>query len=126
MQHDIYSLGVCLLEIGLWTSFIHSDAELQSPPRPGNIIDIEEQLSMKDKALAAFQIKRGLVSLAQMKLPSEMGLNYTEIVISCLTCLDQGESNLFGKEADLRDEDGIVVAVQYIEKILLRLESINI
>lgn len=26
--HDIYSLGVCLLEIGLWTSFVcHSDAE---------------------------------------------------------------------------------------------------
>lgn len=23
MQHDIYSLGVCLLEIGLWQSFVH-------------------------------------------------------------------------------------------------------
>jgi hypothetical protein len=22
MQHDIYSLGVCLLEVGLWKSFI--------------------------------------------------------------------------------------------------------
>ena len=27
MQHDIYSLGVCLLEIGLWTSFV-SDRSL--------------------------------------------------------------------------------------------------
>ena len=126
MQHDIYSLGVCLLEIGIWTSFIHPDAELQSPPLLGNIIAIESQLSMKDQALAAFEIKRALVSLAQLKLPSEMGLNYTEIVISCLTCLDRGESNLFGNEADLQDDDGIVVAVQYIEKVLLRLEIINI
>lgn len=22
MHHDVYSLGVCLLEIGLWTSFV--------------------------------------------------------------------------------------------------------
>ena len=29
MQHDIYSLGVCLLEIGLWTSFVsYSEAGL--------------------------------------------------------------------------------------------------
>ncbi len=25
MQHDIYSLGVVLLEIGLWTSFVEYD-----------------------------------------------------------------------------------------------------
>jgi hypothetical protein len=25
MQHDIYSLGVCLLEIALWQSFIQID-----------------------------------------------------------------------------------------------------
>jgi hypothetical protein len=32
MQHDIYSLGVVLLEIGLWESFI--SYPLQSSPSP--------------------------------------------------------------------------------------------
>ena len=27
MQHDIYSLGVCLLEIGLWRSFVYYEGE---------------------------------------------------------------------------------------------------
>ncbi|KAK3361701.1 hypothetical protein B0T24DRAFT_691680 [Lasiosphaeria ovina] len=30
MQHDIYSLGVCLLEVGLWTSFVEYPAPLSS------------------------------------------------------------------------------------------------
>ncbi|KAJ5715233.1 uncharacterized protein N7483_012414 [Penicillium malachiteum] len=34
MQHDIYSLGICLLEIGLWESFLEytDDEEFTSPP----------------------------------------------------------------------------------------------
>lgn len=27
MQHDIYSLGVCLLEVGLWESFVEYTGE---------------------------------------------------------------------------------------------------
>ena len=49
-----------------------------------------------------------------------------DIVVSCLACLDRGGTNLFGKEADLSDEDGIVVSVNYIEEVLVRPESISI
>jgi hypothetical protein len=31
MQHDIYSLGMCLLEIGLWGSFLAYDGKLATP-----------------------------------------------------------------------------------------------
>jgi hypothetical protein len=31
MQHDIYSLGVCLLEIGLWESFVEYTTEHERP-----------------------------------------------------------------------------------------------
>ena len=31
MQHDVYSLGVCLLEIGLWTSFVKYNADIAVP-----------------------------------------------------------------------------------------------
>ena len=31
MQHDIYSSGVCLLEIGLWQSFVHARVDGATP-----------------------------------------------------------------------------------------------
>ena len=34
MQHDIYSLGVCLLEIGLWESFVEYSQEDEELGRP--------------------------------------------------------------------------------------------
>lgn len=34
MQHDIYSLGVCLLELGLWHSFVLET----DPPRTGPLL----------------------------------------------------------------------------------------
>jgi hypothetical protein len=40
MQHDIYSLGVVLLEIGLWTSFALYDLKEESSSRvPNNILE---------------------------------------------------------------------------------------
>lgn len=40
MQHDIYTLGVVLLEIGLWTSLAVEDSECDSNlPTPSNILD---------------------------------------------------------------------------------------
>lgn len=39
MQHDIYSLGVVLLEIGLWTSFIlYGEGEGTSSPVQNDIL----------------------------------------------------------------------------------------
>jgi serine/threonine protein kinase len=116
MQHDIYSLGVCLLEIGLWSSFV-SWSSAESSPRPGPELDIGKDLAMEDKIRTAFNIKRHFLAIAEEKLPSRMGFSFTDIAISCLNCLDVEETNLFGKEDDLQDQDGIVVGVQYIEKV---------
>ena len=114
MQHDIYSLGVCLLEIGLWTSFVIPD----NPGfQPGPELDLNDALSMKDKVKGAFDIKRQLTDLALSSLPLSMGTRYANIVVSCLTCLDPDETNHFGKKADLQDEDGVIVGIQYIEKV---------
>ncbi|KAI9874610.1 MAG: hypothetical protein M1830_009567 [Pleopsidium flavum] len=115
MQHDIYSLGVCLLELGLWSSFAQYSNEVD-PPTTGPALNIAEQLSMKDQRKKAFEIKRILVDMAKDRLPSRIGKKYTEIVVSCLTCLDK-ENNGFGDESDFVDEDGISVGVRYIEKV---------
>ena len=125
MQHDIYSLGVCLLEIGIWTSFIVAGKE-GDIATPSALLNIGHELSKtRDKVKAAFDVKRQLVDLAKERLPSQMGHNYTHIVISCLTCLDPGESNVFGKESDLQDEDGIIVGVHYIEKVRMTLLTVK-
>ena len=122
MQHDIYSLGVCLLEIGLWNSLVVPS----DPPLPGRLLHIDEQLSMRNSMQAAWEIKGILNHMARTFLPSLMGLLYTEVVLSCLTCLDSGTTNMFANEKDLYDEDGILVGVVFIEQILSRLESISI
>ncbi|KAL1986158.1 hypothetical protein VTN96DRAFT_6810 [Rasamsonia emersonii] len=95
--------------------------------KPGPELDIiADAIASEDRVKAAFDIKRTLVSIANEKLPSRMGQKYANLVTSCLTCLDPEETNSFGKGRDLEDEDGIVVGVQYIEKILLQIEEISI
>jgi hypothetical protein len=125
MQHDIYSLGVCLLEIGLWVPFAPLDcSDEDATPCPG--LDIAEQLAARNKTQAAFHIKKKLCDMAETMLPTRMGMLYTNVVRSCLTCLDAGEHNLFSGDEDLEDENGVSVGVAYIEKVLMQLDAISI
>ncbi|RDW94235.1 uncharacterized protein DSM5745_01557 [Aspergillus mulundensis] len=123
MQHDIYSLGVCLLELGLWSSFVkYDDDDNQAPPTPAEWLQISELISARDKRRAATEIKEILINVAQKNLPRLIGRIYTEVVVSCLTCLDK-DNELFGDEKEFQDEDGIQVGVRYIEKVSLLLEE---
>ncbi|OJJ31966.1 hypothetical protein ASPWEDRAFT_43971 [Aspergillus wentii DTO 134E9] len=117
MQHDIYSLGVCLLEVGLWETFVLYDDQ-GGNPRPSPILNLEldnlEQLA---------SIKEHLVSLTRNILPRRMGTKYARVVETCLTCLDPDNAD-FGDEQEFQDADGVLVAVRYIEKVLLQLDGI--
>lgn len=110
IQYDIYSLGVCLLELGLWTSFVEYNQD-QTPIRfpthdlPGHILD--------DIGLSEAVKSRFLV-LATEELPAKMGSKYVKVVESCLTCLDLGNDD-FGDETEGALEDDLA-AVRYIEK----------
>ena len=108
VEHDIYSLGVCLLEIGLWTSFVAYDAE-ENPSR-GEILNAGED------SQSPTDLKSALVSMAREQLPSRMGDRYCSIVINCLTCLDEDNAD-FADEAQFQDESGILIGVKYIEKV---------
>jgi hypothetical protein len=88
MQHDIYSLGVCLLEIGLWKAFV----EYSGPEYPG-CGPIKPRYfnfhgSEPDDEVRSILVKNELLSLAKFQLPGKMGTKYSEIVQTCLTCLD--------------------------------------
>ncbi|KAL1958928.1 hypothetical protein VTO42DRAFT_3481 [Malbranchea cinnamomea] len=117
MQHDIYSLGVCLLEIGLWESFVISDMEDKQ--------SLQQKTRIRPYLTERGSIKSTLTALASDVLPKKMGDKYSQVVVNCLTCLDEDNPD-FGDESEFQDEDGVLIAVKYIQKILLQLESISI
>lgn len=115
MQHDIYSLGVCLLEIGLWQSFQKWQDDSDEPLVNGDLLPRKE-FTIKDPRKRAFELKKQLIRLAEQRLPGSMGRIYASTVTSCLTCLDPGNSD-FGDQEELYDESGILVGVRYVEKV---------
>ncbi|KAI8628208.1 hypothetical protein F5Y19DRAFT_145087 [Xylariaceae sp. FL1651] len=131
MQHDVYSLGVCLLELGLWETFVcyegdeYSDPDCKKVPSAtlGLTLDAFD-CNAKESLQKAVKIKEQLVDIAGSRLPARMGDRYTEVVITCLTCLDAGNED-FGDEEDMRDEDGILIGIRFIEKVLFRLSEIS-
>jgi hypothetical protein len=108
MQHDIYSLGVCLLEVGLWHSFVGYDAE-EKPVR-------DEFLSLLPDSQTPAELKSSLLLMARNQLPHRMGDKYRNIVVNCLTCLD-GDNADFADQSQFQDEAGIQIGVRYIEKV---------
>ncbi|KAL4968322.1 uncharacterized protein BDV14DRAFT_167764 [Aspergillus stella-maris] len=116
MQHDIYSLGVCLLEIGLGESFVNyeDDGALSSSPISDHFADLRSAGSVKNR----------LVALAEEFLPRKMGNMYTQVVLNCLTCTDEDNED-FGDESEFVGDDGTLIGVAYIEKILLQLNTIS-
>ncbi|KAF1811644.1 hypothetical protein P152DRAFT_474375 [Eremomyces bilateralis CBS 781.70] len=121
MQHDIYSLGICLLELGLWQSFVEYRA-LDGLPLRSAALRLQDGTPEMQYPTA---LKDHLVALARTALPQRMGTKYTEVVQTCLTCLDR-ENVDFGDEREFQDADGILVGVRYIEKVLMQLSLISV
>ncbi|RYP66865.1 hypothetical protein DL771_007587 [Monosporascus sp. 5C6A] len=122
MQHDIYSLGVCMLEIGLWTSFVE-----YTNPASGPVVSQSYKLNVEglDNTEHSEAVKTKLLALARDNLPGKMGTKYSKVVETCLTCLDEGNED-FSDETEFQDEDGILVAIRYIEKVLMQLGDISV
>lgn len=106
MQHDIYSLGVCLLEIGLWRPILPLIAEAE---RNRSIVEDVPQTFDSCSPLPLHLVKRYLEQLANTALPSVMGDQYRDVVVNCLTCLDA---------ENLDFANGIVSeGITYVEKV---------
>ncbi|RYP45387.1 hypothetical protein DL769_011467 [Monosporascus sp. CRB-8-3] len=122
MQHDIYSLGVCLLEIGLWSSFVEYTNQTSGP-----VISQSYKLGVEvpDNSEHSEAVKAELLALARDNLPEKMGTKYSRVVETCLTCLDEGNED-FNDETEFQDEDGILVTIRYIEKVLMQLGDISV
>ncbi|RHZ54020.1 uncharacterized protein CDV56_105364 [Aspergillus thermomutatus] len=92
-EHDIYALGVVLLEIGLWVTL--------SRLMEGKIREAEKsgRLPRPKKVL------EDLIALAQQGLPKEMGAGYTRAVLACL-------------RGEFRGREGPALAVDFQEKVV--------
>ncbi|KAK5097740.1 hypothetical protein LTR70_002781 [Exophiala xenobiotica] len=112
MQHDIYSLGVCLLEIGLWKSFV-LDPGRTGRPLPN--LDMS-RIRGREADRKAHVVKERLQELARLELPGRMGRKYTEVVLSCLSCLDRNNAE-FGNKEEFEDDNEILVSVRFMEKV---------
>ena len=128
MQHDIYSLGVCLLEIGLWTSFVEYITNGESVRYvPNTVLAADSVTEERDMTRRAYQTKEFLVQLARDELPAKIGLKYTRIVETCLCSWENGKGKtLFGTKDEFINQGGVLEGVRYSEKILLELENIVI
>jgi hypothetical protein len=110
IRHDIYSLGVCLLEIGLWESFVKWEVETGARSLAKLLMDSAGSSQLPEQAKDTF------LALARDLLPGRIGDRYAEIVETCLTCLDPDNVD-FGDEKEFEDADGVRVGARYIEKV---------
>ncbi|KAF4433169.1 hypothetical protein F53441_13770 [Fusarium austroafricanum] len=111
MQHDIYSLGVCLLEIGLWQSLVNYG---------GGNAKISDELQIVNEIseeTAPEVIKERLINLSRKQLKVCMGDIYSRVVEICLTCLDEGNTE-FGDPRDFEGQDGVEVGSRYVKKVM--------
>ncbi|KPM44307.1 hypothetical protein AK830_g2235 [Neonectria ditissima] len=126
MRHDIYSVGVCMLEIGLWDSFVaypvpHGPAQ-HGPGLEMDNVDEASPWRLRDPR----HMKEHFLQLARGgRLEQEMGQKYCDIVETCLTCLDEGNVD-FGHGKEFQDDHGILVKSTYIKKVWVQLCEIAV
>jgi len=116
MQHDIYSLGVCLLEVGLWESLILYEGSCGAErPRPSSLLN---EPSDSESMIGRDGIEEPLLHLARSALPRQMGTSYAEIVEACLTCMEPN-NEAFGNP-DVQSADGTVIGGRFIQSVSRR------
>lgn len=72
-KHDIYALGVVLLEIGLWKTVSQLfDQNIREAQKSGRLPKSKD-------------VRAALVKLAQSEVPKDMGDTYAAAVVRCLT-----------------------------------------
>jgi hypothetical protein len=130
LGHDIYSLGVCLLEVGLWDPLIRTGTA-DGNPRVSDLFrraaavsrDVGAEAELNYKLGNPSQVKEILVKLAQRELPSRVGLSYTQLVVACLKCLDTPSG--FGADVDFRKLDTNEAGVAFEELVLVSFRDVS-
>ncbi|KAF5604624.1 serine threonine kinase 33 [Fusarium pseudoanthophilum] len=98
LGHDLYSLGVVLLEVALWESFIVSgdcpklsQRYINAAVQVGHITPgTMDPARFLRKLTAPVLMQQTLLELAREEVPSRMGTTLSQLIVSCITCLEGG------------------------------------
>ena len=123
MRHDIYSLGVVLLEIAMWSAFTDRKGIGQRLWKKTTTTPATEQGVAKDRLsiLTPEALQTEFLRIANSQVPRLLGNKYRDVVIACLTGLRYEEG-----EHLLDDADGLVVGRAYITRVMRKLEDISV
>lgn len=113
-QDDLYSLGICLLEVGLWSSLLRLDENsVQVVDEPWEVGNDEEKFPTASKP---WHIRRlVLIRMANTRLREEMGSMYADAVLTCLEFRERYEQSVAGKPKP-----------NFITDVITKLYQINI
>ncbi|KAI3330404.1 hypothetical protein F4824DRAFT_337583 [Ustulina deusta] len=134
MAHDVYSLGVCMLEILAWESIL----VMNDPPTVSeafvaafNTLGFQLDQASPTGPHTKFpgQIKATLIKMNESETPRAAGSRVSRLIDSFLTCLDEAESE---GEADgdavdavvLNDKDTRRVAMHFVDTALEDLRNL--
>lgn len=109
MGHDLYSLGVCLIELGLWEPLI--TAENDHPPKMSDrycdmawrtkSINPEEVGALK-RLVKPTVVQEIMIGLAEHDLGQEMGEAFSQVVLACFQNVEAlGASDKLGDDSDV-------------------------
>jgi serine/threonine protein kinase len=115
MFHDVYSLGVVLLEVGLWKSFVVWKDGTRLVSWSG-LEDLISRDTLNPKTISS-DVQTRFIEKAKNLLPGKMGRRYTDVVITCLSGSFQD-----GVEDELQAKLGL----GYIKNVAARLENIQV
>lgn len=119
VQHDMYSLGVVLIEIALWESFIAFDKDMK---------DFKPNVALWGKATSKVEgLRKGesgtgegimarLEKLAKLEVPVVMGDKHRQVILSCLSGIGEYREEI----------NDVELGVRFIRTVLEDLEKISI
>jgi hypothetical protein len=113
IQYDIYSFGLVLFEIALWTPMI---SMLAAVPRQGGNAEVQLSPEMKYfDQFEALELKRRVMFRVDSELAFRVGTRYCEIV---RWCLDFSQS-------DFNDDQAWQAGVEFYNNVVTPLEEIS-
>ena len=137
MAHDIYSIGVILLEIGLWRSFVvwngFNDFTIDEAVLGGGKATFRRMKERKPRA--GEELKKLYEGLAAQELPNVMGERFCEVVLRCLGAVEGGLDEAVAERGHIETDISIIlnenqreqrVGLGYIQGVLESLDNIKI
>ena len=128
MQHDIYSLGVVLLEIGLWQPLVWHNEGLgryEFSDLFSGIFQAQDVTIMRNEQ-KALKVKQKLLDLAQDHLPPTVGETYATVVLACLKIFEGGmltNGDFTIPTGNVSEEE---LGTTYIRYVIKKLENLTV